>query len=190
MKNRLKAILAAGLGAAVLHHVPALAADNTALKDQKEKVSYGIGMNIGSNLKHGGYEVDVDVLAGAIKDVMAGKDLKLTEQEAREILQSYSRELAAKKEQERVKLAEKNRKAGEEFLVANKKKQGIQIHTVTLPDGTTAELQYKIITEGTGKKYAFKEDASVVKNGRVAYYRLKQFDEYGNISYSVVVKVQ
>jgi hypothetical protein len=45
-------------------------------------------------------------------------------------------------------------------------------------------------TEGTGKKYAFKENASVVKNGHAAYYRLKQFDEYGNVSYSAVVKVQ
>ena len=45
-------------------------------------------------------------------------------------------------------------------------------------------------TAGTGKKYAFKEDVSVTKNGRVTYYRLKQFDEYGNISYSAVVKVQ
>src|SRR6202007_1362214 len=45
-------------------------------------------------------------------------------------------------------------------------------------------------TEGTGKKYAFKEDASVAKNGKPVYYRLKQFDEYGNISYSTVVKVQ
>ena len=45
-------------------------------------------------------------------------------------------------------------------------------------------------TEGTGKKYAFKENVAVVKNGQVAYYRLKQFDEYGNISYSAVVKVQ
>ena len=45
-------------------------------------------------------------------------------------------------------------------------------------------------TEGTGKKYAFKENIAVVKNGQVAYYRLKQFDEYGNISYSAVVKVQ
>ena len=44
-------------------------------------------------------------------------------------------------------------------------------------------------TEGTGKKYAFKEDASAVRNGRVFYYRLKQFDEYGNISYSDIVRV-
>ncbi len=44
-------------------------------------------------------------------------------------------------------------------------------------------------TEGTGKKYAFKEDAARVRNGKVSYYRLKQFDAYGNVSYSEVVKV-
>jgi len=43
-------------------------------------------------------------------------------------------------------------------------------------------------TEGTGKKYAFKENTPVAKNGRSVYYRLKQFDEYGNVSYSEVVK--
>ncbi|MEP7237317.1 MAG: hypothetical protein ABI685_05620, partial [Ferruginibacter sp.] len=43
-------------------------------------------------------------------------------------------------------------------------------------------------TEGTGKKYAFKENVSVVKNNKAAYYRLKQFDAYGNVSYSAVVK--
>jgi len=44
-------------------------------------------------------------------------------------------------------------------------------------------------TEGTGKKYAFKEDAASVRNGRTVYYRLKQFDAYGNVSYSEIVKV-
>lgn len=55
---------------------------------------------------------------------------------------------------------------------------------------TVALVLDGFITEGTGKKYAFKENVTVVKNGQVAYYRLKQFDEYGNISYSAVVKVQ
>lgn len=43
-------------------------------------------------------------------------------------------------------------------------------------------------TEGTGKKYAYKENAPA--NGKVAYYRLKQFDAYGNITYSEIFKVQ
>lgn len=38
----------------------------------------------------------------------------------------------------------KNKKAGEDFLAANAKKEGV----VTLPDG----LQYKVITAGTGEK--------------------------------------
>jgi hypothetical protein len=46
------------------------------------------------------------------------------------------------------------------------------------------------ITKGTGKRYAFKEDVAVVNNSQIAYYRLKQWDVYGNISYSTVVKVQ
>jgi hypothetical protein len=45
-------------------------------------------------------------------------------------------------------------------------------------------------TEGSGKRYAFKEDASNAKNGHITYYRLKQFDAYGSITYSAVVKVQ
>jgi FKBP-type peptidyl-prolyl cis-trans isomerase FklB len=174
MKNALKVILAAGLGVAVLHHAPAPAADNTALKDQKEKVSYGIGMDIGRNLKQRGYDVDADLLAGAIKDVIAGKDLKLTEQEAREALQAYSKELAAKQDQERVKTAAKNRQAGEEFLAANKKKQGIQTQTVTLADGATAELQYKIITEGTGA--IPKSNDMVIVNYRGTLIDGKEFD--------------
>jgi FKBP-type peptidyl-prolyl cis-trans isomerase FklB len=150
MKNALRMILAASLGIAVLQHVPATAADNNSLKDTKEKVSYGIGMQIGKNLKAQGYDVDVDVLASAIKDAIAGKEMKLTEQESREVLQAYHKELLAKQDQERVKNAEKNRQAGEAFLAANKNKEGVKTHTVTLPDGTTAELQYKVITEGTG----------------------------------------
>src|SRR5438105_6318532 len=137
MKNALKIILAAGLGIAVLHLVPASAAESSALKDTREKVSYGIGMQIGANLKMQGYDVDVDILAGAIKDAIAGKEMKLTDQESREVLQNYHKELVAKKEQEKGKLAEKNRAAGEAFLAANKKKEGVKTHSVTLPDGTT-----------------------------------------------------
>lgn len=55
---------------------------------------------------------------------------------------------------------------------------------------TVAVVLDGFTTEGTGKRYAYKEDIAVIKNGLVAYYRLKQFDANGNISYSPVVKVQ
>ena len=37
------------------------------LKDQKEKMSYAIGMDIGSNLKRTGVELDLDLLTGAVQ---------------------------------------------------------------------------------------------------------------------------
>src|SRR5207244_3442708 len=96
------------------------------------------------------YDIDVDVLAGALRDVLGGKELKLTEVQAREALTAYAKEMSAKREEERAQKAEKNKKEGEEFLAANKKKEGVKTHMVQLADGKTAELQYKVLTEGTG----------------------------------------
>jgi len=127
------------------------AEDKPTLKDEKEKVSYGIGMNIGNNLKRGSYDVDVDLIAKAIKDVLAGKETLMTEQQAQETLMAYQKEMRAKQEEKNKQLAEANRKKGEAWLAENKKKEGVQVKEVALPDGTKAELQYKIITEGTGE---------------------------------------
>ena len=64
----------AAVGAMALLPSLALAADSGAeLKTQKEKVSYGVGMNIGTSLKRSGFEVDVDLLAAAIKDVLGSR---------------------------------------------------------------------------------------------------------------------
>jgi len=150
MRNGMKRFLIATLTFAVLQPVLWAAEEKSELKDQKSKVSYGIGMNIGNNLKRSGYEIDVDTLAGAIKDVLSGKEPKLTEAQAREVLMAYSKEMQAKREEERQQKAQKNRKEGEAFLEENKKKPGVKTHTVTLSNGKTAELQYKILKEGTG----------------------------------------
>ena len=147
MKNGLTKSFAIGLAAALLQ-VSTFAQE---LKDQKEKVSYAIGLSIGNNLKRGLYDVDLDVLNGAIKDVLAGKEPKLTEAQAREIMTSYNKELMTKREEERKKLADKNKKDGDSFLAENKKKPGVKAQEIKLPDGTSAEMQYKVIAEGTGE---------------------------------------
>jgi FKBP-type peptidyl-prolyl cis-trans isomerase FklB len=150
MRNGIKQFLVGALALSVLQPALWAAEEKSELKDQKSKVSYGIGMNIGNNLKRSGYEIDVDTLAGAIKDVMAGKELKLTDAQAREVLMSYSKEMQAKREEERKLKAEKNHKEGEAFLAENKKKPDVKTHMVTLPNGKTAEMQYKVLKEGTG----------------------------------------
>ncbi len=103
------------------------------LKNQKEKVSYIIGMDIGSNLKRQLIDVDPNIFAKGIKDALSGEKPLLTDQEIQETMIAFQKEMM-----------EKQKKRGEAFLAENKNKEGVK----TLPSG----LQYKVIKAGTGKK--------------------------------------
>jgi FKBP-type peptidyl-prolyl cis-trans isomerase FklB len=116
------------------------AQEKTDLKNQKEKMSYIIGMDIGNNLKNQSVEIDPNILAKGIRDALAGGKPLLTEQEIRETMAVFQKEMAVKQEA----AAQKNKKEGEAFLAENKKKDGVK----TLPSG----LQYKVIKKGSGKK--------------------------------------
>ncbi|MCI0745917.1 MAG: FKBP-type peptidyl-prolyl cis-trans isomerase [Verrucomicrobia subdivision 3 bacterium] len=122
------------------------------LKDQKDKVSYSIGMDIGRNIKRQQLDVNVDALAAGIKDIMAGGTTALTEEQAREVMTAYRTEMQAKQQTQAKEAGEKNKKEGAAFLAENKKKEGVKTHTVTLPQGGAAELQYKVLVQGTGPK--------------------------------------
>jgi FKBP-type peptidyl-prolyl cis-trans isomerase FklB len=163
MKNGLKMALAVGFGIALLQDnapaqtkpaamTPATNAPALSPKEKKDNMSYAIGMNIGNGIKGGGVDLDVDVMSGAIRDVLAGRTLKLTEAQAREAMGAFQQEARAKHEEMQRQAAEKNKKEGAAFLAENKKKPGVKTFDVKLADGTTAELQYKVITEGTGAK--------------------------------------
>ena len=116
------------------------AQENLVLKSQKEKVSYIIGMEIGSNLKKQAIDIDSTILARGIKDALTGGKPLLTEQEIQETMAAFQKEMMAKQ----TEVAKKNKAEGEAFLAENKKKEGVK----TLPSG----LQYKVIKAGTGKK--------------------------------------
>ena len=116
------------------------AEERLVLKNQKEKVSYIIGMDIGNNLKRQSIDIDTNILAKGVKDAFSGSQPLLTEQEIRETMTAFRKEMMAKQEE----VAKKNKKDGEVFLAENKKKEGVK----TLPSG----LQYKVIRVGIGKK--------------------------------------
>lgn len=103
-----------------------------------DKLSYAIGLNIANNLKSSGFaNISVEDFAEAVKTVYNGESAKMTDAEARTVIQDYFEKA------EKEKLT-KNLEEGNKFLAENGKREGV----VTLPSG----LQYEIITEGTGKK--------------------------------------
>ena len=142
------------------------AGENIELKDQKDKVSYSIGMNIGNNLKKQSIEVSPDILLQGIKDALSGGKTLMTEKEVNETMMSFQKEVMAKQQARMKELAEKNKKEGEAFLAENKKKEGV----ITLPSG----LQYKVIKEGDGKIPTINDTVTV--NYRGTLIDGKEFD--------------
>jgi FKBP-type peptidyl-prolyl cis-trans isomerase FklB len=137
--TKLKTILPLALAALV---VPMHAEDKLVLKDQKDKAGYSIGANIGSSLKHDGVDVNIDALVAGLKDSFAGGATQLTPEQQRETLAAFQKEMMEKAVAQQKELGDKAKKEGEEFLAANKAKDGVK----TLPSG----LQYKVLTEGDG----------------------------------------
>jgi FKBP-type peptidyl-prolyl cis-trans isomerase len=141
-------------------------APSSALKDQKDKLSYALGMNLGSHLRLDDIAVDPNLILQGLKDSIAGSKTLMTEEEAGSALKQLQTDLRAKQEAKMAKDGESNKKEGEAFLAANKSKPGV----VVLPSG----LQYKILTTGTGAKP--KASDTVVCNYRGTLISGKEFD--------------
>jgi FKBP-type peptidyl-prolyl cis-trans isomerase FklB len=107
------------------------------LKDQKEKVSYSIGMQIGFNLARAKVEINPDIFFAGVKDSIAGNP-RLTPDQVKDVMAQFEKDM----EQKQKELAEKNKTEGAKFLEDNKKKPGVQT--------TASGLQYKVEKEGTG----------------------------------------
>jgi FKBP-type peptidyl-prolyl cis-trans isomerase FklB len=90
---------------------------------------------------------------------MSGGTLLLTEQQMKDVLNTFQKNLMAKRTAEFNKKADENKTKGETFLSENKAKPGV----VTLTDG----LQYKIITAGTGVKPTKDDTVTVEYTGRL-----------------------
>ena len=118
--------------------------ETATLNTQQEKVSYSIGMDIGSTIQKQALDVDPAFVAMGMKDAFANGTTLLTPEEAKDVLVKWQQEMMQKKVADMKKQADENAAKGKAFLEENAKKEGVK----TLPSG----LQYKIIEEGTGKK--------------------------------------
>lgn len=136
------------------------------LTTDKQKQSYALGMNIGRGLTRQQVDVDPVVLARGLRDTLAGAKPLLTDDQAQAALTQLQTMVKTKEEAAAQKAGEENMKEGQDFLAANKTKDGV----VTLPSG----LQYKILTPGTGPKPAATD--TVVCNYRGTFIDGTEFD--------------
>ncbi len=139
------------LGALSLN-APLLAQETPNLKDPKQRLSYAIGTQMGASMREQGVEVDPKALAAGLADALAGKP-GMTDAEIGEAMMLLQEQMMAKRQV----AGEQNAKAGEAFLAANAKKEGIKT--------TASGLQYKVLKAGSGKSPGREDTVKVHYHG-------------------------
>lgn len=127
------------------------------LNDRKDKESYSLGYQFGESLKNQGLEINFEIYAAAIRDALVGKKPLLSQEEIRVTIVELQKRVAAAKQKEKKDISEKNLAEGKAFLEENRKKEGVKV----LPSG----LQYKVLTEGSGKTPAATDTVTVHYRG-------------------------
>ncbi len=134
-----------GLLALLLTAGTAIAADQPVeLKSDEQKLSYAMGLDLGEYFKGLEEKFDLNVLQAGINDGYNGNKPLLTPEDAAGIQQTFAKRQQEKQMQKTVVMVQKNRKAAEEFLKANKAKEGVV--------ETKSGLQYKVVKKGQGAK--------------------------------------
>ena len=124
------------------------------LTTQELQASYGIGLQMGEQLKAQPFEgLDISAVAGGIADAFAGAESQVSQQDLQEAFQTISARMqATAAEQAKVLGA-----AGAEFLAENAAKEGVTV--------TESGLQFEVITMGEGEKPSAESTVSVHYHG-------------------------
>ncbi|MBU0478908.1 FKBP-type peptidyl-prolyl cis-trans isomerase [bacterium] len=127
------------------------AANDNGLKTDREKLSYSIGLQLGTSLKEIKEDIDFSVAVQGIEDSFNDKKLLLTQEEIMKELTAFSKKMQEKQmkimEEQKKKmdvLGKENKELGEAFLAENKKKENV----ITTKSG----LQYIVLSKGEGEK--------------------------------------
>ena len=150
------------------------------LKTLDERFSYAFGADLAEKFKQEGIELNVEILASAMQDNIAG-EMKMSTGEITATLELYQKIHAKEKATERAVIAEKNKKEGEQFLAKNAKKEGVIV--------TESGLQYKVIHRGKGGYNPTKDD-EVTVHYRGTFVDGTEFDSTHQRNQTYSVKVE
>ena len=129
------------------------------LKTEEDKLSYAIGRDLGANFKQQDIGVNPTFLMEGMKASLNGSESLMTDEEMKQTLQSFQKQMMMKRMAQIKQQAEDNLKAGQAFLEANKKKDGV----ITTESG----LQYKVLEVGQGESPKADDTVVVEYTGRL-----------------------
>jgi len=142
MKTLLVFFITLGFFANALH-----AQDSVDLSNQQQRISYALGMDVVRALKVDDFNIDMKTIRVGMADMKAGKPA-FTPEQVRAVMKEMQDDNLARAVAKKEAAGKVHLKEGNAFLEANAKKQGVKIQEVVAPDGSKAELQYKILKSG------------------------------------------
>lgn len=113
------------------------------LDTEAKQFSYVVGMDVGNSLKDLDADLDLETVIMAMRDVMSGDEVLLSESQANELKQAFFQKRQQQAAEQAKKQAAANRERGEKFLAENAQKEGIET--------TESGLQYEVVEEGSGQ---------------------------------------
>jgi FKBP-type peptidyl-prolyl cis-trans isomerase FklB len=111
--------------------------------NNNDTISYIIGTEIANSFSKNSLTLNKELVFKGFTDAQNKADTIFSEEEIGAIMTAWQKDMSAKKMAEAEQEMAKNVKLGDEFLAANKLKEGV----VELPSG----LQYKVIKPGEGE---------------------------------------
>ncbi len=125
-----------------------------------DRLSYALGISMGYNFRASGIEkLEVGDFADALDAVFYGKATKMTAEEAKTEVREFFSRLSARQQEEAVRMADINAKAGREFLSENGKRAEVKT--------TASGLQYEVLEQGTGVRPSAGDSVTVHYTGKL-----------------------
>ena len=138
----------------------------TKLSSQEDSASYVLGYKMGENLRQQSVPMKPELIFRGLSAGMSGGVSVIPESAMQTVMMDFQVKMAGVQRQKDSAAQIENRKAGDDYLADNKKKDGVK----TTPSG----LQYKVLTEGSGPRPTATSQVTVHYKGTLLDG--KQFD--------------
>ncbi|HEX8324188.1 MAG TPA: FKBP-type peptidyl-prolyl cis-trans isomerase [Tepidisphaeraceae bacterium] len=157
------AVLALGLTASAFAQEPATQPANPAstqpAMNQYQTASYGIGYDLGRNIKDSKVALDPELIAQGLRDCLAGTDSKVTPEAFQTAMAKVQDEMRTNANAANAKAGEAAAKEGDAYRAENGKKPGVKT--------TSSGLQIETVKEGTGESPKATDTVKVHYTGKL-----------------------
>ena len=120
------------------------ATESAAIESNDQKAAYGIGMNMGTQLRAANERLDRAAFMRGFEDGLQGSESDVPETEVQAALMEFGSALEAQADSARAQEGEANAQAGVAYLEQNRAKAGVTT--------TASGLQYEVLRAGDGER--------------------------------------